>query len=98
MLRLSMLLGCIFVTNPATAMANQQDQYQRVTFDQDLNGSNADDGTSYSVTCYMCVNVSDNLICNQYAIDRPCTAGKSKHIISINYYVGNSQLTVLVSI
>ncbi|XP_049954785.1 ly6/PLAUR domain-containing protein 6B-like [Schistocerca serialis cubense] len=27
------------------------------------------------VTCYTCVNVSDNLICNQYAIDRPCPHG-----------------------
>ncbi|KAF6210960.1 hypothetical protein GE061_014073 [Apolygus lucorum] len=28
------------------------------------------------VTCYTCVNVSDNLMCNQYAIDSPCPAGE----------------------
>ncbi|XP_073977671.1 ly6/PLAUR domain-containing protein 6B-like [Rhodnius prolixus] len=28
------------------------------------------------VTCYTCVNVSDNLMCNQYAIDRPCPQGE----------------------
>jgi len=28
------------------------------------------------VTCYICVNVSDNLVCNQFAIDRPCPQGK----------------------
>ncbi|XP_050542895.1 ly6/PLAUR domain-containing protein 6B-like [Daktulosphaira vitifoliae] len=25
-----------------------------------------------TLTCYTCINVSDNLTCNQYAIDRPC--------------------------
>ncbi|CAB3369035.1 Hypothetical predicted protein [Cloeon dipterum] len=29
-----------------------------------------------SVTCYTCVNVSDNLICNRFAIDRPCPSGE----------------------
>ncbi|KAI5748773.1 hypothetical protein M8J76_001813 [Diaphorina citri] len=28
------------------------------------------------LTCYTCVNVSDNLICNQYAIDHPCPQGQ----------------------
>ncbi|KAL1122318.1 hypothetical protein AAG570_003723 [Ranatra chinensis] len=28
------------------------------------------------VTCYTCVNVSDNMMCNQYAIDRPCPEGE----------------------
>ncbi|BES94257.1 Hypothetical protein NTJ_07066 [Nesidiocoris tenuis] len=28
------------------------------------------------VTCYTCVNVSDNLMCNQYAIDSPCPTGE----------------------
>lgn len=34
------------------------------------------DFDKYAVTCYICVNVSDNLICNQFAIDRPCKPGK----------------------
>ncbi|GLV38358.1 hypothetical protein CBL_13091 [Carabus blaptoides fortunei] len=67
MLRISMLLGCIFVTNSAM---KQQDQHPA---DQDILNKDS----SYSVTCYMCVNVSDNLICNQFAIDRPCTAGQT---------------------
>lgn len=29
------------------------------------------------VTCYTCVNVSDNSMCNEFAIDRPCPKGKS---------------------
>ncbi|CAH1406895.1 unnamed protein product [Nezara viridula] len=28
------------------------------------------------VTCYTCVNVSDNLMCNRFAIDRPCPEGE----------------------
>ncbi|VVC40899.1 Hypothetical protein CINCED_3A025022 [Cinara cedri] len=28
--------------------------------------------TEENLTCYTCINVSDNLTCNQYAIDRPC--------------------------
>nr|CAD7611288.1 unnamed protein product [Timema genevievae] len=28
------------------------------------------------VTCYTCVNVSDNLVCNKFAIDRPCPLDK----------------------
>lgn len=64
-----MLLGCIFVTNSAM---KQQEQHPS---DQDI----LNEDSSYSVTCYMCVNVSDNLICNQFAIDRPCTAGKYHH-------------------
>ncbi|XP_059486453.1 ly6/PLAUR domain-containing protein 6-like [Neocloeon triangulifer] len=34
-------------------------------------------GSDFSLTCFTCVNVSDNEICNQYAIDRPCPAGKT---------------------
>ncbi|XP_052119506.1 uncharacterized protein LOC113212619 [Frankliniella occidentalis] len=29
-----------------------------------------------AVTCYTCVNVSDNIICNKYAIDVPCPKGE----------------------
>uniref|UniRef100_A0A1B6DF44 UPAR/Ly6 domain-containing protein n=1 Tax=Clastoptera arizonana TaxID=38151 RepID=A0A1B6DF44_9HEMI len=29
------------------------------------------------VTCYTCVNVSDNNVCNRYAIDRPCPQGEN---------------------
>lgn len=80
MLRLSMLVGCIFVTSPGPGPgpgpARAMKQQEQHPTEQDLNSNSAaaDDG-SYSVTCYMCVNVSDNLVCNQYAIDRPCTAG-----------------------
>ncbi|XP_063220550.1 ly6/PLAUR domain-containing protein 6B-like [Bacillus rossius redtenbacheri] len=34
------------------------------------------DPDSESVTCYTCVNVSDNLVCNRFAIDRPCPQGE----------------------
>lgn len=67
MLRLGMLVGCIF------AMSRAMKQQEQNGAEQDLNSGN---DASYSVTCYMCVNVSDNLVCNQYAIDRPCTAGE----------------------
>lgn len=36
----------------------------------------SDDFDKYAVTCYICVNVSDNFICNKFAIDRPCKPGK----------------------
>lgn len=94
MLRLSMLLGCIFVTTRGSAMKHD-DQHAS---EQDLNG----DDSAYSVTCYMCVNVSDNLICNQYAIDRPCTAGKIftySHWATFLYlYTSNSVIILLFSI
>lgn len=62
MLRLSMLLGCIFVTTGGGEEGRERKEQE-------------DDGPGYSVTCYMCVNVSDNPVCNRYAIDRPCAAG-----------------------
>ncbi|CAB3378568.1 Hypothetical predicted protein [Cloeon dipterum] len=36
-----------------------------------------DSSTEFSLTCFTCVNVSNNEVCNQYAIDRPCPAGKT---------------------
>ncbi|XP_031786836.1 uncharacterized protein LOC100678701 isoform X1 [Nasonia vitripennis] len=40
----------------------------------------------YRLTCYTCVNVSDNKMCNEWAIDTPCPAGgrdfcRSLHIL-----------------
>ncbi|XP_058794316.1 ly6/PLAUR domain-containing protein 6-like [Phymastichus coffea] len=40
----------------------------------------------YRLTCYTCVNVSDNKMCNEWAIDTPCPAGgrdfcRSLHIV-----------------
>ncbi|XP_071454477.1 uncharacterized protein [Hetaerina americana] len=40
---------------------------------EDAEGSDSDPD---SVTCYTCVNVSDNLVCNRFAIDRPCPRGE----------------------
>ncbi|XP_065215701.1 ly6/PLAUR domain-containing protein 6B-like [Planococcus citri] len=34
-----------------------------------------DNETELPLICYTCVNVSDNYICNQYAIDVPCPKG-----------------------
>ncbi|XP_043785475.1 uncharacterized protein LOC122711104 isoform X1 [Apis laboriosa] len=47
-----------------------------------------------SLTCYTCVNVSDNQMCNEWAIDTPCPAGgrdfcRSLHILDSR---GNSVL------
>nr|XP_022906256.1 uncharacterized protein LOC111418054 [Onthophagus taurus]XP_022906259.1 uncharacterized protein LOC111418054 [Onthophagus taurus] len=74
MLRIGMLLSCIFMSN--TALDEQKQIHQNelmtaITSGQDLDFDN------YAVTCYICVNVSDNLICNQYAIDRPCKPGEN---------------------
>ncbi|KAF5304207.1 hypothetical protein FQR65_LT08014 [Abscondita terminalis] len=71
MLRIGMLLSCIFMTNPALDDGILQ---------QVANLSKreiADDFDKYAVTCYICVNVSDNVICNQFAIDRPCKPGET---------------------
>ncbi|CAK9801389.1 Ly6/PLAUR domain-containing protein 6B [Anthophora plagiata] len=48
----------------------------------------------YRLTCYTCVNVSDNQMCNEWAIDTPCPAGgrdfcRSLHILDSR---GNSVL------
>ncbi|KAG5883303.1 hypothetical protein JTB14_019199 [Gonioctena quinquepunctata] len=69
MFRLSMLISCIFMTN--TAMEEKNIAANFVDSNSDL-----PDFDNYRVTCYICVNVSDNLVCNQYAIDRPCKPGK----------------------
>lgn len=63
-----MLLSCIFMTN--TALDDTSLQSNTI--------ERQDDFDKYAVTCYICVNVSDNLICNQFAIDSPCRAGKLK--------------------
>lgn len=44
----------------------------------------SNDFDKYAVTCYICVNVSDNLICNQFAIDRPCRPGKCYFFLQKN--------------
>ncbi|KAB0798111.1 hypothetical protein PPYR_09104 [Photinus pyralis] len=86
MLRISMLLSCIFMTNPALD-------------DRILQAANlskreiSDDFDKYAVTCYICVNVSDNLVCNQFAIDRPCKPGETFcHTLHIMDSKGNSVL------
>ncbi|KAL7286436.1 hypothetical protein TKK_0019384 [Trichogramma kaykai] len=50
------------------------------------NNNNFDDEDAYRLTCYTCVNVSDNKMCNEWAIDTPCPAGgrdfcRSLHIL-----------------
>lgn len=63
-----MLLSCIFMTNTALEDQNLPSINELGNGDVDFD--------NYAVTCYICVNVSDNLICNQFAIDRPCKPGK----------------------
>ncbi|XP_063924436.1 ly6/PLAUR domain-containing protein 6B-like [Zophobas morio] len=71
MLRLSMLLSCIFMTNTALDEKHLASNFllEKREISQDFE--------KYSVTCYICVNVSDNLVCNQFAIDRPCKPGET---------------------
>ncbi|XP_025270838.1 ly6/PLAUR domain-containing protein 6B isoform X2 [Camponotus floridanus] len=59
-----------------------------------LKGVSADEEDIYRLTCYTCVNVSDNQMCNEWAIDTPCPAGgrdfcQSMHILDSR---GNSVL------
>ncbi|XP_046675082.1 ly6/PLAUR domain-containing protein 6-like [Homalodisca vitripennis] len=35
------------------------------------------DDSETGVTCYTCVNVSDNSMCNEFAIDHPCPKGEN---------------------
>ncbi|XP_015115840.1 ly6/PLAUR domain-containing protein 6B [Diachasma alloeum] len=54
----------------------------------------ADEEDTYRLTCYTCVNVSDNQMCNKWAIDTPCPTGgrvfcRSLHILDSR---GNSVL------
>ncbi|KAM0735356.1 Ly6/PLAUR domain-containing protein 6B [Formica fusca] len=61
---------------------------------EDLKGVSADEEDIYRLTCYTCVNVSDNQMCNEWAIDTPCPAGgrdfcQSMHILDSR---GNSVL------
>ncbi|EFA05465.2 hypothetical protein TcasGA2_TC015648 [Tribolium castaneum] len=71
MLRLSMLLSCIFMTN--TALDDKHLASNFLIEKREI----SNDFEKYSVTCYICVNVSDNLVCNQFAIDRPCKPGET---------------------
>lgn len=68
-MRIGMLLSCIFMTN--TALDEQNVNANK------LDRPSSEDFDKYAVTCYICVNVSDNLVCNQYAIDSPCKTGKN---------------------
>ncbi|CAG9769990.1 unnamed protein product [Ceutorhynchus assimilis] len=68
MFTLGMLLSCIFITN--TGLEEQN-------IGSNLVENPSSDFDQYAVTCYICVNVSDNLICNQFAIDRPCKPGET---------------------
>ncbi|XP_076763695.1 uncharacterized protein LOC143431074 [Xylocopa sonorina] len=60
----------------------------------DARGVATDEEDIYRLTCYTCVNVSDNQMCNEWAIDTPCPAGgrdfcRSLHILDSR---GNSVL------
>ncbi|KAK0175745.1 hypothetical protein PV327_009472 [Microctonus hyperodae] len=59
-----------------------------------LKRSGVDEEDTYRLTCYTCVNVSDNQMCNKWAIDTPCPNGgrdfcRSLHILDSR---GNSVL------
>ncbi|XP_012274489.2 uncharacterized protein LOC105696522 [Orussus abietinus] len=59
-----------------------------------LKAAGPDDEEIYRLTCYTCVNVSDNQMCNEWAIDTPCSAAgrdfcRSLHILDSR---GNSVL------
>ncbi|XP_043279549.1 ly6/PLAUR domain-containing protein 6-like [Venturia canescens] len=59
-----------------------------------LKGTSPDEEDIYRLTCYTCVNVSDNQMCNKWAIDTPCPTGgrdfcRSLHILDSR---GNSVL------
>ncbi|XP_012218513.1 uncharacterized protein [Linepithema humile] len=61
---------------------------------ESLKGVSTDEEDIYRLTCYTCVNVSDNQMCNEWAIDTPCPAGgrdfcRSLHILDSR---GNSVL------
>lgn len=68
-----MLLSCIFMTN--TALDESKNIYEDANFLEKR--EIASDFDNYAVTCYICVNVSDNVVCNQFAIDRPCKPGET---------------------
>lgn len=59
-----MLLSCVFIGNSAL---------------EDGGVASAQELDQYAVTCYICVNVSDNVVCNQFAIDRPCQPGNGAY-------------------
>ncbi|KAL3270455.1 hypothetical protein HHI36_021002 [Cryptolaemus montrouzieri] len=102
MLRLGMLLSCIFMTNQALDESNYVNHHQSTQQNQEqghLDLGNVEkreiavDFDNYAVTCYICVNVSDNLVCNQYAIDKPCRPGETFcHTLHIMDSQGNSVL------
>ncbi|XP_017779411.1 PREDICTED: ly6/PLAUR domain-containing protein 6B-like [Nicrophorus vespilloides] len=68
MLKIGMLLSCIFMSSTAVEHSDSRPN--------EIDASNVD-FDSYAVTCYICVNVSDNPVCNQFAIDRPCKPGET---------------------
>ncbi|KAF7266494.1 uncharacterized protein LOC143194144 [Rhynchophorus ferrugineus] len=71
MFTLGMLLSCIFITNSGL------EEHGIGSNLVDNSPKDFSDFDQYAVTCYICVNVSDNLICNQFAIDRPCKPGET---------------------
>ncbi|XP_072761096.1 ly6/PLAUR domain-containing protein 6B isoform X2 [Anoplolepis gracilipes] len=70
---------------------NEKEEAKR---QEGLKGVSADEEDIYRLTCYTCVNVSDNQMCNEWAIDTPCPVGgrdfcQSMHILDSR---GNSVL------
>ncbi|XP_069704825.1 uncharacterized protein [Periplaneta americana] len=59
---------------PRQSHQQNHPQKQQQTMDNQTTETDAD--TETGVTCYTCVNVSDNLVCNRFAIDRPCPQGE----------------------
>ncbi|XP_018398819.1 PREDICTED: ly6/PLAUR domain-containing protein 6-like [Cyphomyrmex costatus] len=54
--------------------------------EEETKGVTTDEEDIYRLTCYTCVNVSDNQMCNAWAIDTPCPTGdgdfcRSLHIL-----------------
>ncbi|XP_045469068.1 uncharacterized protein LOC123676855 [Harmonia axyridis] len=99
MLRLGMLLSCIFISNQALEDSNHITEVPLFPEKSHLHLGYFEkreisvDFDKYAVTCYICVNVSDNVICNQYAIDKPCRPGETFcHTLHVMDSKGNSVL------
>ncbi|XP_075210992.1 ly6/PLAUR domain-containing protein 6-like [Lycorma delicatula] len=67
------LISCFLLAGFTTPASGNRTQ---TTGHRDIFSDPAND-TDTGLTCYTCVNVSDNLMCNQFAIDHPCPKGQN---------------------
>ncbi|XP_046401868.1 ly6/PLAUR domain-containing protein 6-like [Ischnura elegans] len=71
--RVMLLLSAVFLISSASALLPAAEAR---SLDFSSYGGYGSSQNDWRITCYTCMNVSNNEECNRYAIDRPCPEGR----------------------